>query len=146
MYKHVGACGIQVCERWRTSFVNFLEDIGKRPSKAYVFVRIDRLKDFEPDNVQWMAKKEQQLSNDSKEQKSDAKELKEQQDKINEIGNRDGCHTCGTNDPGTKSGNWIGDHQDPTKLNPECKPQRYYPQCKRCSDVQGGRLRWLKKP
>ncbi|WP_169730172.1 RHS repeat-associated core domain-containing protein, partial [Chitinimonas koreensis] len=71
---------------------------------------------------------------------------KEQQDKINEIGDRDGCHTCGTKDPGTKSGNWIGDHQDPTKLNPEGKPQRYYPQCKTCSNEQGGRIRWLPKP
>jgi RHS repeat-associated protein len=71
---------------------------------------------------------------------------KEQQDKINEIGNRDGCHTCGTTDPGTKSGNWIGDHQDPTKLNPEGKPQSYYPQCQGCSNEQGGRIRWLPKP
>lgn len=71
---------------------------------------------------------------------------KEQQDKINEIGNRDGCHTCGTTDPGTKSGNWIGDHQDPTKLNPDGKPQRYYPQCQGCSNEQGGRIRWLPKP
>jgi RHS repeat-associated protein len=68
---------------------------------------------------------------------------KEQQDKINEIGDRDGCHTCGTKDPGTKSGNWVGDHQDPTKLNPEGKPQRYYPQCRDCSNEQGGRIRWL---
>jgi RHS repeat-associated protein len=71
---------------------------------------------------------------------------KEQQDKINEIGNRDGCHTCGTTDPGTKSGNWIGDHQDPTKLNPDGQPQRYYPQCQGCSNEQGGRIRWLPKP
>jgi len=70
---------------------------------------------------------------------------KEQQGKINEIGNRDGCHTCGTNVPGTRSGNWIGDHQDPTKLNPEGKPQRYYPQCQGCSNEQGGRIRWLPK-
>jgi RHS repeat-associated protein len=62
---------------------------------------------------------------------------KEQQDKINEIGNRDGCHTCGTKKPGTKSGNWIGDHQDPKKLNPQCQG---------CSNVQGGHIRWLPKP
>jgi hypothetical protein len=72
-----------------------------------------------------------------------ARPTKEQQDKINEIGDREGCHTCGTKDPGTKSGDWIGDHQDPTKLNPEGKLQRYYPQCKDCSNQQGGRIRWL---
>ena len=68
---------------------------------------------------------------------------KEEQEKINEIGDRDGCHTCGTKNPGTKSGNWVGDHQDPTKLNPKGKPQRYYPQCRPCSNEQGGRIRWL---
>lgn len=72
-----------------------------------------------------------------------ARPTKEQQDKINEIGDRDGCHTCGTRDPGTKSGNWVGDHQDPNKLNPEGKPQSYYPQCLNCSNEQGGRVRWL---
>lgn len=71
---------------------------------------------------------------------------KEQQGKINEIGDRDGCHTCGTKDPGTKSRNWIGDHQDPNKLNPKGKPQKYYPHCKDCSNQQGGRVRWLTKP
>jgi len=75
-----------------------------------------------------------------------ARPTKEQQEQINEIGNREGCHTCGTKSPGTKSGNWVGDHQDPTKINPEGKPQRYYPQCLGCSQEQGGRIRWLPKP
>jgi RHS repeat-associated protein len=72
-----------------------------------------------------------------------ARPTKEEQQRINDIGNRSGCHTCGTPESGTKSSNWIGDHQDPTKLNPEGKPQRYYPQCQNCSNEQGGRLRWL---
>ncbi|OGB30720.1 MAG: hypothetical protein A3F78_04265 [Burkholderiales bacterium RIFCSPLOWO2_12_FULL_61_40] len=76
---------------------------------------------------------------------------KEQQDKINGIGNVDGCHTCGKPDPGTKSGNWVGDHQPPTALNPDGNPQSYYPQCLGCSRVQGGRIRgfisgWTPKP
>jgi RHS repeat-associated protein len=74
-----------------------------------------------------------------------ARPNKEQQEKINEIGDREGCHTCGAENPGTKSGNWIGDHQDPNKLNPEGKPQSYYPQCLGCSNEQGGRVRWLPK-
>jgi hypothetical protein len=44
-------------------------------------------------------------------------------------------------DPGTKSGNWVGDHQPPTALNPEGTPQVYYPHCLGCSRVQGGRIR-----
>jgi hypothetical protein len=59
-----------------------------------------------------------------------ARPTKEQQGQINDIGNVDGCHTCGTTDPGTKSGNWVGDHQPPTALNPQGKPQSYYPQCR----------------
>jgi hypothetical protein len=56
----------------------------------------------------------------------------------NENGNRNGCHTCGTFEPGTRSGNWVYDHQDPTALNRTGRPQRIYPQCKHCSVVQGG--------
>jgi RHS repeat-associated protein len=71
---------------------------------------------------------------------------REQQGQINDIGNSTGCHTCGATDPGTKSGDWVGDHQPPTKLNPPGNPQRYYPQCKDCSNQQGGRVRWLPRP
>jgi len=64
----------------------------------------------------------------------------EQQSQINQIGV---CHTCGTTDPGTKSGNFIGDHQDPTALNQPGKPQVYLPQCLTCSQSQGGRVRQI---
>src|SRR5262249_6319299 len=43
---------------------------------------------------------------------------KAERDAINEIGQTSGCHTCGTKDPGTKSGDFIPDHQPPTKLAP----------------------------
>jgi hypothetical protein len=49
-----------------------------------------------------------------------------------------GCHTCGTSNPGTVSGNWIRDHQYPSALNPLGRPQSIYPQCLTCSRVQGG--------
>jgi RHS repeat-associated protein len=55
---------------------------------------------------------------------------------INKIGNESGCHTCGTSSSGTKSGNWVGDHQPPKALSPE-GPWKYYPQCLNCSDEQG---------
>lgn len=69
-----------------------------------------------------------------------------QQRQINEMGQRNGCHTCGTRNPGTKSGNFVGDHQPPTKLNPPGGQQQYHPQCQNCSNVQGGRVSQLPAP
>ncbi len=63
-----------------------------------------------------------------------------QQGAINEMGEAHGCHTCGTSSPGTKSGNWVGDHQPPTKQNPTGGPQVYKPQCLQCSRRQGGEV------
>lgn len=67
----------------------------------------------------------------------------EQQKGINDLGGTFGCHTCGTTDPGTKSGNWVGDHQPPSSINPPGGAQDYYPQCLGCSQTQGGRLRGM---
>lgn len=69
---------------------------------------------------------------------------KKEQDEINDIGDKHGCHSCGAESPGTKSGNWVGDHQPPSKLNPEGKAQRLYPHCLRCSKSQGGQVRHKK--
>jgi hypothetical protein len=60
--------------------------------------------------------------------------------KVNEIGRDTGCHTCGTKNPGTKSGNFVPDHQPPSKVNPLGSPQNLYPHCKTCSNSQGGTL------
>lgn len=70
---------------------------------------------------------------------------KQERNKINEIGNKTGCHTCGTKDAGTKSGNFIPDHQPPNATAPDGIPQRLYPHCKSCSASQGGTIRSLKK-
>lgn len=56
----------------------------------------------------------------------------------NENGSEYGCHTCGADDPGTLSGNWVGDHQPPSALNSIGNAQRIYPQCLICSLRQGG--------
>jgi hypothetical protein len=55
----------------------------------------------------------------------------------NQAGRETGCHTCGTPNPGTRSGNFVLDHQPPTALNPTNAPQRLYPQCLSCSRQQG---------
>jgi hypothetical protein len=63
-----------------------------------------------------------------------------ERDQIDAIGKETGCHTCGTTNPGTKSGHFIPDHQPPNVLNPDGGPQRLYPQCLACSRQQGGEV------
>jgi hypothetical protein len=53
------------------------------------------------------------------------------------------CHTCGTREPGTLSGNFVLDHQLPNALNPPGRAQRLYPQCNSCSRNQAGWVRRL---
>jgi RHS repeat-associated protein len=58
------------------------------------------------------------------------------------IGNAEGrslgCHSCGSTDPGTKSGNHVLDHQPATALREDGEDQTLYPQCLSCSYQQGG--------
>lgn len=56
---------------------------------------------------------------------------------INRIGQATGCHTCSTTSAGTKSGNFVPDHQPPSGLVPEGTPQQLYPHCIGCSREQG---------
>jgi hypothetical protein len=64
-----------------------------------------------------------------------------QQTAINEIGNKFGCHTCGSPSPGTQSGNWVLDHQPPTAMTLPEQSQVGYPHCDHCYRVQGGEVR-----
>lgn len=63
---------------------------------------------------------------------------KDERNEVNKMGYRDGCHTCGSRDPGTPNGNFIPDHQLPSALNPRGQVQRLFPQCRTCSSRQGG--------
>lgn len=61
-----------------------------------------------------------------------------EQEEINRLGRKFGCHRCGTIDPGIPSGNFVGDHQMPKRLG---TPTRIYPHCFLCSLSQGGLVR-----
>jgi hypothetical protein len=55
-----GGAGVTVCERWRRSYLNFLSDVGRKPSPEH---SIDRYPNpngnYEPGNVRWATRKEQ---------------------------------------------------------------------------------------
>lgn len=52
-YKSYNKRGIIVCDRWKTSFVNFLKDMGKKPSPFHRLYRRNINGNYEPDNCRW---------------------------------------------------------------------------------------------
>lgn len=52
-WKHYGARGIGVCQRWLDGFENFIADVGNRPSDRHSLDRIDVNGNYEPGNVRW---------------------------------------------------------------------------------------------
>lgn len=57
-YTYYGARGITVCSQW-SSFSQFFQDIGKRPSPGHSIDRIDVNGNYEPGNVRWATKQQQ---------------------------------------------------------------------------------------
>lgn len=61
-YKHYGARGIKVCDRWKDDFAAFYADMGPRPSSRHSIDRKDVNGNYEPGNCRW-ATPEEQASN-----------------------------------------------------------------------------------
>jgi hypothetical protein len=58
-FSFYGARGIHVCHRWRSSFVNFLADVGERPSLAHQIERKNNNKGYSKSNCIWATTKMQ---------------------------------------------------------------------------------------
>lgn len=58
-FPNYGGRGIIVCDKWRHSFLAFIDDVGWRPGPKYSISRIDNDGNYEPGNVAWSTKAEQ---------------------------------------------------------------------------------------
>ena len=59
-YQWYGAKGVEICERWKNSFEDFLADMGPRPSSKHSIDRFpDKNGNYEPGNCRWATAKEQ---------------------------------------------------------------------------------------
>jgi hypothetical protein len=60
-YRTYGSRGITVCDRWRNSFLNFYEDMGKRPA-GLTLDRIDVNGNYSKENCRWATWKTQGMN------------------------------------------------------------------------------------
>lgn len=60
-FNNYGGRGISICDRWllENGFVNFLADMGERPSIIHSLDRKNNNGNYEPSNCRWATKKEQ---------------------------------------------------------------------------------------
>jgi len=58
-YQAYGGRGITVCDKWKNSYVAFLNDVGRKPTPKHSIDRIDVDGNYEPKNVRWATQLEQ---------------------------------------------------------------------------------------
>ena len=61
-FRRYGGRGIIVCSAWSESFAAFVAAVGHRPAGATIG-RIDHNRGYEPGNVRWMTRREQDHPN-----------------------------------------------------------------------------------
>ncbi len=65
-YPVYGARGIVVCDRWKSSFISFLSDMGPKPTPKHTIDRFpNQTGNYEPGNCRWATIKEQQRNRKS---------------------------------------------------------------------------------
>jgi hypothetical protein len=58
-FRFYQGAGITVCERWRSSFLDFLSDMGGKPTSQHTIERRNSAGNYEPDNCVWATRKQQ---------------------------------------------------------------------------------------
>jgi hypothetical protein len=62
-YNNYGGRGIKICDRWLAiegkGYINFLEDMGRKPNKSFSLDRINNDGNYEPTNCRWATPKQQ---------------------------------------------------------------------------------------
>ena len=61
-FAYYGGRGIKVCPRWESSLEDFIADVGDKPGPEYSLDRIDNNGNYEPNNVRWATRMEQQAN------------------------------------------------------------------------------------
>ena len=61
-YERYGGRGIKICDRWMSSYIDFLKDMGRKPTQKHTLDRINLDGNYEPSNCRW-ATPEQQMRN-----------------------------------------------------------------------------------
>lgn len=59
-WKDYGGRGITVCDEWQKSYMEFLSHVGRRPTPKHTIERINNDGNYEPGNVKWALRKDQQ--------------------------------------------------------------------------------------
>lgn len=61
-YCYYGGRGIKVCVKWQNNFRAFLADVGNPPTPQHTLDRINNDGDYEPTNIRWATREEQEAN------------------------------------------------------------------------------------